>query len=76
MTIKHIENDSLSQKVYLQKIGFQKKKVEQLQDQKLGSKAYVQNMKIEHVEEKSTLDTQVEIVDDIYNQRFQKYLNY
>jgi hypothetical protein len=33
-------------------------------------------MKIEPVEEKSTLDTQVEIVDDIYNQRFQKYLNY
>jgi hypothetical protein len=25
MIVKHIENDSLSQKVYLQKIGFKKK---------------------------------------------------
>jgi hypothetical protein len=33
-------------------------------------------VKIEHVKEKSTSDIQVEIVDEIYNQRFQKYLNY
>jgi hypothetical protein len=59
----------------LQKIGF-KKKVEQVEKQKIGSKAYLQKVKVEHVKEKSTSDTQVEIVDEIYNQRFQKYLYY
>jgi hypothetical protein len=33
-------------------------------------------MKVKHVEEGSTLYIQVEIVDLIYNQRFQKYLDY
>jgi hypothetical protein len=31
---------------------------------------------IEQIEEKSTLDIQIETVDEIYNQKFQKYLNY
>jgi hypothetical protein len=31
---------------------------------------------IEQIEEKSTLDIQIENVDEIYNQKFQKYLNY
>jgi hypothetical protein len=75
MTIEHVENDSPSQRVYLQKIGF-KKKVEQVEEQKLGSKAYLQKVKVEHIEEKSTSDIQVETVDEIYNERFQKYLNY
>ncbi len=42
----------------------------------MGSKAYLQKVKVEHVEEKSTLSIQVETLDEIYNQRFQKYLNY
>jgi hypothetical protein len=33
-------------------------------------------VKVVHVEKKSTSNIQVEIVDEIYNQRFQKYLNY
>jgi hypothetical protein len=33
-------------------------------------------VKVEHVEKGSTLDIQVEIIDNFYNQRFQKYLNY
>jgi hypothetical protein len=41
MIVKHVENDSPSQRVYLQKIGF-KRKVEQVEEQKLGSKAYLQ----------------------------------
>jgi hypothetical protein len=33
-------------------------------------------VKVEHVEEKSTLDIKVQTVDQIYNQRFQKYMDY
>jgi hypothetical protein len=40
----------------LQKIEF-KKKVEQVEEQKSGSKAYLQKVKVEYVEEKSTSDT-------------------
>jgi hypothetical protein len=36
----------------------------------------LQKVKIKHVKEGSTWDIQVQIVDQIYNQRFQKYLNY
>ncbi len=36
MTIKHVENNSPSQRNYLQKIGF-KKKLKQVKEQKLGS---------------------------------------
>ncbi len=38
-----------------------------VEEQKLDSKAYLQKVKVEHVEEKSTSDIQVEIVDEIYN---------
>jgi hypothetical protein len=34
------------------------------------------NGKIEHVKEGSTLNIQVKIIDQIYNQRFQKRLDY
>jgi hypothetical protein len=53
MTIEHVENNSSSLKVYLQKIGF-KEKVEHVK--KLGSKVDLQKMKVEHVEEGSTSD--------------------
>jgi hypothetical protein len=33
-------------------------------------------VKVEHVEKRSTLDIYVQIIDQIYNQRFQKYLDY
>jgi hypothetical protein len=33
-------------------------------------------VKVEHIEEKSTSSIQVKTLDEIYNQRFQKYLNY
>ncbi len=36
----------------------------------------MQKVKVEHVEKGSRKDIEVEIVDQIYNQRFQKYLDY
>jgi len=48
-------------------------KVEHVEQQKLGSKENLQKVKVEHVEKGSTLNIQVEIVDQIYNQRFQNY---
>jgi len=51
-------------------------KVEHVEEQKLGSKENLQKVKVEHVEEGSTLNIQVEIVDQIYNQRFQNYQDY
>jgi hypothetical protein len=69
--VKHVEEQKLGSKVDLQNM-----KVEYVEEQKLGSKVDLQNVKVEHVEEGSTLDIQVEIKDWIYNQRFQKYLNY
>jgi hypothetical protein len=51
-------------------------KVKHIEEQKLGSKVYLQKVKVEHVEEGSTLDIQVELVDQIYNKKFQKYLDY
>jgi hypothetical protein len=33
-------------------------------------------VKVDHVKEGSTWDIQVELVDQIYNKRFQKYLDY
>jgi hypothetical protein len=38
-----------------------------VEKQKLGSKIYLQKMKVEHVKEGSTSNIQVEIVDEIYN---------
>jgi hypothetical protein len=51
-------------------------KVGHVEEQKLGSKVDLQQAKVEHVEKGSRLNIQVEIVDQIYNQRFQNYLNY
>jgi len=50
MIVEHVENNSSSLKVYLQKIGF-KEKVEHVK--KLSSKVDLQKMKVEHVEEGS-----------------------
>ncbi len=75
MIVEHVDNNSPSLRVYLQKIGL-KEKVEQVEEQTLGSKVNLQKVKIKHVKEGSTWDIQVQIVDQIYNQRFQKYLNY
>jgi len=66
--IKHVEEQKLGSKVDLQKV-----KVEHVEQQKLGSKENLQKVKVEHVEKGSTLNIQVEIVDQIYNQRFQNY---
>ncbi len=51
-------------------------KVKHVEEQKLSSKVYLHKVKVEHVEEESTLDIQVELVDQIYNKKFQKYLDY
>ncbi len=71
MKIKHLEEQKLGSKVDLQKV-----KVEHVEQQKLGSKENLQKVKVEHVEKGSTLNIQVEIVDRIYNQRFQNYWDY
>ncbi len=94
MIVKHVENNSPSLRIYLQKIGL-KRKVEQVEEQKLGSKVDLEKVKVKHVEEQklsskvdlrkvkvehlekgSTSNIQVEIVNQIFNQRFQNYLNY
>jgi len=51
-------------------------KVEQVEDQKLDSKLNLQKIKVEYVEKRSKKDIEVEIVDHICNQKFQKYLDY
>jgi Tfp pilus assembly PilM family ATPase len=55
------------------KVNLQKVKVEQVEEQKLGSKIDLQKVKVELVEEGSTRDIEVETVDQIYNERFQKF---
>ncbi len=62
MTIERVDNNSPSLKVYLQKTRL-KEKVEHVEEEKLGSKVDLQKMKIEHVEEGSTLEIQIEIVN-------------
>ncbi len=47
-------------------------KIEQVEDQKLGSKLDLQKVKVEHVKKGSKKDIEVEIVDHICNQKFQK----
>jgi hypothetical protein len=42
-------------------------KVEYVEKQKLGSKINLQKVKVEHVEEGSTLNIEVEIINYIYN---------
>jgi hypothetical protein len=66
VTIEHVESSSLSLRVYLQKTNL-KKKIEQVEEQKLCSKVDLQKVRVEHVEKGSTLDIQVELVDQIYN---------
>jgi len=51
-------------------------KVKHIEKKNLGSKVYLQKVKIKHVEDGSTFDIQVELVDQIYNHKFQKYLDY
>ncbi len=50
VTIEHVDNNSPSLKVYLQKTSLTKK-VEQVEEQKLYSKIDLQKVKVEHVEE-------------------------
>ncbi len=61
MTVKHVKNDSISLKVYLQKTRL-KKKAEQVEEQKLGSKIDLQKVKVEQIEEKSTVDIHIETI--------------
>jgi len=42
-------------------------KVKHVEEQKLGSKVYLQKVKVKRVEEGSTSDIQVEVVNQIYN---------
>jgi hypothetical protein len=51
-------------------------KVEQVEELKLGLEVDLQKVKVKHVEEGSRKYIEVEIVDYIYNQRVQKYLDY
>jgi hypothetical protein len=53
MIVEHVDNNSPSLRVYLQKIGL-KEKVEQVEEQTLGSKVNLQKVKIKHVKEGST----------------------
>ncbi len=69
--VKQVEKQKLSLEVDLQKV-----KVEQVEKQKLGLEMDLQKTKVEHVEEGSNKDVKVEIVDQIYNQRFQKCMDY
>jgi hypothetical protein len=62
VTINHVKSSSPSLRVYLQ-ITSLKKKVKQVQKQKLCSKVHLQKVKVNHVEEGSTLDIPVELVD-------------
>jgi hypothetical protein len=62
VTIEHVKSSSPSLRVYLQETSF-KKKVKQVEEQKLCSKVHLQKVKVKHVEEGSTLDIQVELVD-------------
>jgi hypothetical protein len=52
----------------------------QVNEQNQGSKVDLQtidlNVKVELVKKTSTLDIQIEIVDQIDNQKFKKYLDY
>jgi len=65
MTVKHVKNDSISSKVYLQKTRL-KKKVEQIEEQKLGSKIDLQKVKVEQIEEKSTINIHIETIWDYH----------
>ncbi len=47
--VEHVKNSGPSLRVYLQKTNIQKK-VEQVEEQKLGSKVDLQKVKVEHVE--------------------------
>ncbi len=50
LIVEHVDNNSPSLRVYLQKKSF-KNKVKQVNEQKLGSKVDLQKLKIKHVEE-------------------------
>jgi hypothetical protein len=54
----------------------QKVKVKQVEEEKLDLKVDLEEVKVEHVEEGSMKDIEVETIDQIYNKRFQKYLDY
>jgi hypothetical protein len=60
MIVKHVENNSPSLRVYLQKISL-KEKVKQVEKQKLNSKIDLQKVKVEHVEEGLTSNIQVNL---------------
>ncbi len=62
VTVEHVNNNSPSLIIYLHKTRL-KEKVEHVEEEKLGSKVDLQKMKVEHVEEGSTLEVQIEIVD-------------
>jgi len=51
-------------------------KVEQVKEQKLGLEVDLQKVKVEHVEKGLKKNIKFEIVDQIYNKRFQKYMDY
>ncbi len=64
----------------ISKVDLQVKVKCQVDEQNQGSKVDLQtidlNVKIELVKETSTLDIQIEIVDQIDSQKFKKYLDY
>jgi hypothetical protein len=64
----------------ISKVDLQVKVQCQVNEQNQGSKVDLQtidlNVKVELVKKTSTLDIQIEIVDQIDNQKFKKYLDY
>jgi 3-isopropylmalate dehydratase small subunit len=57
--VEHVKNNSPSLRVYLQKTSI-KKEVEQVEEQKLGSKVDLQKVKVKHVE-KQKLGSKVDL---------------
>jgi hypothetical protein len=64
----------------MKKLDFQVKVECQVDEQNQGSKINMQtldfNVKIKLVKDASTLKFQIEIIDQIYNHKFKKYLHY
>ncbi len=67
--VEHVEEDMLSLKLYLQKISF--KEVKHVEKLEQGSKVDLQildlKVKVEHIEEGSSLKIGIKTIDWIYN---------
>ncbi len=74
MIVEHVKNDSTSLRVYLEKASL-KQKVEQEKRARIKFKNISTKGESGAYKKGLTSNIQVEIIDQIYNQRFQKYLD-